>query len=44
VGFNIDCLLWIEKNFPNDLSIIYKTFPMAERVLWEYHKKEAGDN
>lgn len=40
VGFNIDCMLWMEKNYPQDLQRIYKTFPMAERVLWEYHNKQ----
>ena len=40
VGFNLDCMLWMEKNYPQDLQRIYKTFPMAERVLWEYHNKQ----
>lgn len=40
VGFNVDCFLWLEKNFPNDLKLIYRTFPMAERILWEYHNKQ----
>lgn len=37
VGFNLDCLLWLEKNYPNDLKRIYEVFPLCERVLWEYH-------
>ena len=40
VGFNLDCMLWMEKNYPQDLQRIYKTFPMAERVLWEYHNQQ----
>lgn len=40
VGFNLDCMLWMEKNYPLDLQRLYKTFPMAERVLWEYHNKQ----
>lgn len=40
VGFNIDCFLWLEKNFPQDLARIYKVFPMSERLLWE-HKQRA---
>ena len=40
VGFNLDCMLWMEKNYPQDLQRIYKTFPMVERVLWEYHNKQ----
>lgn len=39
IGFNMDCLSWMEKNFPGDLQLIYKTFPMAERVLWERNYK-----
>lgn len=42
VGFNLDCFLWMEKNFPDDLKRIYKVFPMSERILWEYHQKEGG--
>lgn len=38
-GFNIDCFLWLRDNFPQDLQKIYKTFPMSERILWEYDNK-----
>ena len=40
VGFNIDCMLWLEKNYPQDLERIYSVFPMAERILWEYNQKQ----
>ena len=40
VGFNLDCMLWMEKNYPQDLQRIFKVFPMAERVLWEYYNKQ----
>lgn len=40
VGFNLDCMLWLEKNYPQDLERIYKVFPMAERILWEYNQKQ----
>ena len=40
VGFNEDCLLWLRNNYPQDLAKIYKTFPMAERVLFEYDRKQ----
>ena len=43
IGFNLDCLLWLEKNYPQDLQKIYRTFPMCERVLWEYHNKQGND-
>lgn len=39
VGFNLDCFLWLEKNYPQDLERIYRCFPMAERILWEHHNK-----
>lgn len=38
-GFNLDCFLWLRENFPQDLQKIYKTFPMSERILWEYDNK-----
>ncbi len=41
VGFNLDCMSWLEKNYPGDLERIYKVFPMAERVLWEHHHKQS---
>lgn len=40
VGFNLDCMLWLEKNYPKDLERIYKVFPMAERILWEHNQKQ----
>lgn len=39
IGFNTDCLTWLEKNFPQDLQKIYDTFPLCERELWE-HKQQ----
>ncbi|MBR4601248.1 MAG: phosphoadenosine phosphosulfate reductase family protein [Prevotella sp.] len=38
-GFNIDCFLWLRENYPQDLQKIYRTFPMSERILWEYDQK-----
>ena len=40
IGFNVDCLLWLEKYWPQDLATIYKTFPLCERVLLEFHYKQ----
>ena len=40
VGFNEDCLLWLRDNYPQDLQKIYKVFPMAERVFFEYDRKQ----
>lgn len=39
-GFNIECFLWLRENFPQDLQKIYKTFPMSERILFEYDNKQ----
>jgi len=40
VGLNLDCFLWLEKNYPQDLRKIYEVFPMSERILYEYHNKK----
>ena len=39
LGFNLDCFLWMRKHCPEDLDIVYKTFPMAMRILEEYDYK-----
>lgn len=39
-GFNLDCFLWLRENFPQDLQKINKTFPMSERILFEYDNKQ----
>lgn len=39
LGFNLDCFLWMRENFPEDLDIVYKTFPMSRRILFEYDLK-----
>ena len=36
VGFNLDCFLWMRKNYPQDLAKVIEAFPMSERILWEY--------
>ena len=40
-GFNLDCFLWLRENFPQDLQKIYRTFPLSERILWEYDQKQS---
>lgn len=40
IGFNLECFLWLEQNFPSDLEKIYKVFPLARRILLEYHYKQ----
>ena len=39
IGFNLDCLKWLEENCPQDLQRIYEVFPFCERVLWEEKQK-----
>lgn len=39
VGFDKDCFLWLEKNFPQDLKRIYQQYPQSERILFEVHYK-----
>lgn len=40
LGFNLDCFLWMRKHCPEDLDIVYKTFPMSERILFEQNYKQ----
>lgn len=40
IGFNLDCFLWLRKNYPDDLQKIIKAFPMSERILFEYDNKQ----
>lgn len=37
VGFNLECFLWLEENFPADLERIYKVFPMSRRILFKHY-------
>ncbi|MCL1942612.1 MAG: phosphoadenosine phosphosulfate reductase family protein [Candidatus Azobacteroides sp.] len=39
-GFNIECFLWLRENYPRDLQEILKTFPMSEKILFEYDDKQ----
>lgn len=40
IGFNVDCFLYLEKNYPQDLEKIYKVFPLSRRILFEYYAQE----
>lgn len=39
VGFNIECFLYLREHYPNDLKLIFKTFPQSEQILYEYDNK-----
>lgn len=36
VTFDPNVLIYLREKFPNDLQKIFKTFPLAERILFEY--------
>lgn len=36
---NLGCLLWLKENYPDDLAKVYRDFPMAERLVFEYERK-----
>lgn len=40
LGFNVDCFMWMQEHYPQDLQKIYKVFPMSERILWEEDYKQ----
>lgn len=40
LGFNVDCFIWMQEHYPQDLQKIYKVFPMSERILWEHNYKQ----
>ena len=42
-GFNLECFLWLRENYPQDLQKIYDTFPLSERILWEYDQKQKNE-
>ncbi|MDR2287003.1 MAG: phosphoadenosine phosphosulfate reductase family protein [Prevotellaceae bacterium] len=40
VGFNLDCYLFLRKNYPQDLEKILHAFPMSEKILVDYDNKQ----
>jgi 3'-phosphoadenosine 5'-phosphosulfate sulfotransferase (PAPS reductase)/FAD synthetase len=38
-GFDIDCMLWMRENEPQDLELMYKKFPKSRQILFEYDNK-----
>lgn len=36
---DIHYLLYLKRNFPNDLKKLFSTYPMAERILFDYEQK-----
>lgn len=36
VGFNIECYLWMRHNATADLAKVLKTFPMSEKLLYDF--------
>lgn len=39
LGFGLSCLLWMRKNDPVGLQMIYDRFPLAQTILFEHDNK-----
>lgn len=37
ISLNLDCFVWLEQHYPQDLERIYAVFPQSVRILQEYH-------
>jgi sulfate adenylyltransferase subunit 2 len=37
---DINYLLWLEQNWPQDLKRLYAMYPMAERIMFEHKRNE----
>lgn len=37
---DINYLLWLETNYPQDMERLYATYPMAERIMFEHKRNE----
>lgn len=42
LGFNVECLSWMEKHWPGDLEMIYRAFPLCEHLMIQ-HRSRQGD-
>lgn len=40
VGFNVDSLLWMRENYPQDYKKIITAYPMAQVILFQYDQKQ----
>ena len=40
IGFNIECFLWMRENAPADLQRVLRTFPMSEKILYDYDNRQ----
>ena len=38
-GFNIDCYLFLQRHYPNDLQKILKAFPMSKKILIDHETR-----
>lgn len=39
VGFDLDVYLYLRKHYPNDLEKILTVYPLSEKILFDYDKK-----
>lgn len=44
IGFNEECFLWMRENCPDDLKKIYQDYPLSERILFEYDRRNRKDH
>lgn len=38
IGFNLDCYLWMRNNEPDDLRKVLTSFPMSEKILFDFDR------
>lgn len=38
-GFGVDFYLWLRKNWPQDLKKVLATFPLSEKILFDYDNR-----
>lgn len=39
LGFNVDCLLWMERHWPDDMRKVYEAFPLCEHMLVQHKSR-----
>lgn len=44
MGFNVDVYVWLRKFYPEDLKKILNTYPLSEKLLFDYDEKQKREN
>ena len=42
VGFNVDAMLWMRENYPQDYQKIINAYPMAQVILYQHDKQQSA--